>query len=229
MEKTEPPDPDHWRRPEPLRHLVAPAIDLIARLTLDLRIVHPERLPRTGGLLIVANHVSFLDPPALYVVGHRLGRRIRFVALSDLMNVPGLGWLLRRGRTITVTRGAGAQGLLEQGRAALRADQSVVIYPEGTIPAPDAPANGRPGAGLLALCGEAPVVPMASSGLERWRPHKVRLRRPAVVVIGEPLDLSKWRGRDDRRAAIEASTALLEAIRSLQIEGDSLLQQGRDE
>jgi 1-acyl-sn-glycerol-3-phosphate acyltransferase len=81
----------------------------------------------------------------------------------------------------------------------------------------------------LALCGEAPVVPMASSGLERWRPHKMRLRRPAVVVIGEPLDLSRWQGRDDRRAAIEASTALLEAIRLLQIEGDHLLEGSRSE
>ncbi len=229
VEKTENPDPAHWRRPELLRRLVAPAIDLLARLALDLRIVHPERLPRTGGVLIVANHVSFLDPPALYAVGHRLGRRIRFVALSDLMSVPGLGWLLRRGRTITVTRGAGAQGLLEKGRAALRAGQSVVIYPEGTIPAQGTVATGRPGAGLLALCGEAPIVPMASSGLERWRPHKLRLRRPAVVVVGEPLDLSRWQGRDDRRAAIEASTALLEAIRSLQIEGDRLLDGGGDE
>ena len=220
------PDPDHWGRPEPLRRVAAPAIDLVARLVLDLRIVHPERLPRTGGVMIVANHVSFLDPPALYVVGHRLGRRIRFVALSDLMSVPGLGWLLRRGRTITVTRGAGAQSLLEQGRAALRAGQSVVIYPEGTIPAPGTLASGRPGAGLLALCGEAPVVPVASSGLERWRPKKMRLRRPAVVVVGEPLDLSRWQGRDDRRAAIEASTALLKAIRSLQNEGEQLLTEG---
>jgi len=216
------PDPDHWRRPEPLRRIVAPAIDLVARLILDLRIVHPERLPLTGGVLIAANHVSFLDPPALYVVGHRLGRRIRFVALSDLMSVPGLGWLLRRGRTITVTRGAGAQGLLEQGRAALRAGQSIVIYPEGTIPGPGASANGRPGAGLLALCGEAPVIPMASSGLERGR-KKWTLRRPAIVVVGEPLDLSRWHGRDDRRATIEASTALLEAVRLLQVEGDRLL------
>jgi 1-acyl-sn-glycerol-3-phosphate acyltransferase len=226
VEKLENPEPDHWRRPEPLRRVVAPAIDLVARLVLDLRIVHPERLPRAGGVLIAANHVSFLDPPALYVVGHRLGRRIRFVALSDLMSVPGLGWLLRRGRTITVTRGAGAQGLLEQGRAALEAGQSVVIYPEGTIPAPGTLAAGRPGAGLLALGGGAQVIPVASSGLERGRP-KWMLRRPAAVVIGEPLDLSRWHGRDDRRAAIEASTALLEAIRSLQIEGDRILADGR--
>jgi hypothetical protein len=70
------------------------------------------------------------------------------------------------------------------------------------------------------------VIPVASSGLERGRP-KWMLRRPAAVVIGEPLDLSRWHGRDDRRAAIEASTALLEAIRSLQIEGDRILADGR--
>jgi 1-acyl-sn-glycerol-3-phosphate acyltransferase len=214
---------DHWNRPEPLRRLVAPAIDLVARMLLDLRIVHSERLPRTGGVLIVANHVSFLDPPALYVVGHRLGRRVRFVALSDLLNVPGLGWLLRRGRTITVTRGAGASGLVEQGSAAIRAGQAVLIYPEGTIPAPGLVTTGRPGAGLLALRAGAPVVPVASSGLERWRP-KYRLRRPAAVVIGEPVNLSKWAGREDRSAAIEVSAALLEAVRSLLAEAERTLE-----
>ncbi|HYN51134.1 MAG TPA: lysophospholipid acyltransferase family protein, partial [Thermoleophilaceae bacterium] len=115
---------------------------------------------------------------------------------------------------------------LEQGRAALRAGQSIVIYPEGTIPAPGALATGRLGAGLLALCGEAPVIPMASSGLERGR-MKWTLRRPAVVVVGEPLDLSRWHGREDRRATLEASTALLEAVRSLLVEGEQVLARGR--
>ena len=80
----------------------------------------------------------------------------------------------------------------------------------------------------MALCGEAPVIPVASSGLERWR-RKWKLRRRAVVVIGEPLDLSRWHGRDDRRAAIEASTALLEAVRSLLLESQQVLAAPPDE
>ena len=202
-----------WEKREPLYPVLAPAIDLVARLVLDLRIVHGERLPRSGPVLMVANHVSFLDPPALFVTGHRLGRRVRFVALSTLFEVPVVGWLLRLGRMIAVSRG-GAQAMVTEAREALAAGQALLVYPEGTIPPPGASAGGRPGAGLLALSAGAPVIPMASLGLERGLP-KWRLRRPAVVVIGEPVDLASWRGRVDRRAQLEASAALLDAVRAL--------------
>jgi 1-acyl-sn-glycerol-3-phosphate acyltransferase len=203
-----------WAKPEPLYPVLAPAIDLVARLVLDLRIVHGERLPRSGPVLMVANHVSFLDPPALFVTGYRLGRRVRFVALSTLFEVPVVGWLLRLGRMIAVSRGGGAQAMVTEAREAWAAGQALLVYPEGTIPPSGASAGGRPGACLLALSASAPVIPMASLGLERGLP-KWRLRRPAVVVIGEPVDLASWRGRVDRRAQLEASAALLDAVRAL--------------
>ena len=210
MKKT----PVVWERREPLYPVLAPVIDLVARVVLDLRVVGGDLLPRRGAVLLVANHVSWLDPPALFVVAHRLGRRLRFVALSTLFGVPVVGWLLRRGRMIAVARGSGAETMVEEASRALAAGQALLVYPEGTIPRPDSPVGGRPGAGLLALTVDAPVIPLASAGLGRglrwWRP-----RRPAVVVFGDPVDLAPWRGRVDRRAQLEASAALLNAVRAL--------------
>jgi 1-acyl-sn-glycerol-3-phosphate acyltransferase len=203
-----------WAKREPLYPVIAPVIALIARLVLDLRIQNGERLPRTGPVLIVANHVSWLDPPALFVVAYRLGRRLRFVALSSLFEVPVVGWLLRAGRMIAVTRGAGVGALVREASRALAAGQAVLVYPEGTIPAHGSRAAGRPGAGLVALSTDAPVLPVASAGLERGRP-RWRLRRPAVVMFGKPIDLSDWKGRADRRAQLEVSEAMLEAVRVL--------------
>jgi 1-acyl-sn-glycerol-3-phosphate acyltransferase len=203
-----------WERREPLYPILAPVIDLIARVVLDLRVVGVDRLPRRGPVLLVANHVSWLDPPALFVVAHRLGRRLRFVALSTLFDVPVVGWFLRRGRMIAVARGAGTGAMVKEASRALAAGQALLVYPEGTIPHPASPVEARPGAGLLALTIDAPVIPLASAGLERgarwWRP-----RRPAVVVFGDAVDLSPWRGRVDRRAQLEASAALLDAVRAL--------------
>jgi 1-acyl-sn-glycerol-3-phosphate acyltransferase len=203
-----------WERREPLYPVLAPMIDFIARIVLDLRVVSGDRVPRRGAVLLVANHVSWLDPPALFVVAHRLGRRLRFVALSTLFDVPVVGWFLRRGRMIAVSRGSGAGAMVKEASRALAAGQALLVYPEGTIPHPASPVGGRPGAGLLALTIDAPVIPLASAGLERgarwWR-----ARRPAVVVFGDPVDLSPWRGRVDRRAQLEASAALLDAVRAL--------------
>lgn len=203
-----------WDKPEPLYMLLAPAIGLIARVVLDLRVVGGSRLPRAGPVLLVANHVSWLDPPALFVVAHRLGRRLRFVALSTLFDVPVVGWLLRRGRMIAVARGAGPGAMVKEASRALSAGQALLVYPEGTIPHPGSPVGGRPGAGLLALTIDAPVIPLASAGLERgtgwWR-----ARRRAAVVFGDPVDLAQWRGRVDRRARLEASAALMDAVRAL--------------
>jgi 1-acyl-sn-glycerol-3-phosphate acyltransferase len=206
--------PAVWERPEPLYPVLAPVIDLFARVVLDLRVVGGDRLPRRGPVLLVANHVSWLDPPALFVVAHRLGRRLRFVALSTLFDVPVVGWLLRRGRMIAVARGSGADAMVRVASHALAAGQALLVYPEGTIPRPGSPVGGRPGAGLLALTIDAPVIPLASAGLERGRRWWM-LRRPAVVVFGDPLDLTRWRGRVDRRAQLEASAALLDAVRAL--------------
>jgi 1-acyl-sn-glycerol-3-phosphate acyltransferase len=203
-----------WERREPLYPVLAPVIDLLARVVLDLRVVGGDRLPRRGAVVLVGNHVSWLDPPALFVVAHRLGRRLRFVALSTLFDVPVVGWFLRRGRMIAVSRGAGSDAMVKEARRALAAGQALLVYPEGTIPRPATPVGGRPGAGLLALTTDAPVIPLASAGLERgtrwWR-----ARRPAAVVFGDPVDLAPWRGRVDRRAQIEASAALLDAVRAL--------------
>ena len=206
--------PAVWQRPEPLYPILAPVIDLFARVVLDLRVVGGDRLPRRGAVLLVANHVSWLDPPALFVVAHRLGRRLRFVALSTLFDVPVVGWLLRRGRMIAVARGSGTDAMVREASRALAAGQALLVYPEGTIPRPGSPVGGRPGAGLLALTIDAPVIPLASAGLERGR-RWWRLRRPAVVVVGDPVDLTRWRGSVDRRAQLEASAALLDAVRAL--------------
>lgn len=211
-------DPDLWGRPEPLYPLVLPVIDLLVRALFRVEVHGADNLPRRGPLLLAANHVSYLDPGVLATVGYRAGRRIRFLALSDLFAKPGLGWLLRAGRMIPVHRGRGAEPMLRDARAALEAGEAVLIYPEGTIPAPGVTVEAQGGAGLLALGSSAPVVPVGSWGLERGRSRMPPVRRRAVVVFGEPLDLAHLRVGPERAAGREAASALLEAVRECALE-----------
>jgi 1-acyl-sn-glycerol-3-phosphate acyltransferase len=206
-----------WQRPERLYDLLAPLARLVVWVLADLRVVGAERIPTHGGVLLAANHVSFLDPLvlalALYDCGHR---KVRFLALADLFDRPLVGWVLRGTRMIPVARGRGAERLAEDACAALEAGQAVLVYPEGTIVPPGQSRPARPGAGLVALRASVPVLPIASCGVERRRRRRLApLRRPVSVVIGPPVDLSPWHGRLDRQAQLEASAALLTSVQAL--------------
>jgi 1-acyl-sn-glycerol-3-phosphate acyltransferase len=206
-----------WRRPERFYDLLAPLARLLVWLLADLRVVGAERIPAHGGVLLAANHVSFLDPLVLAVALYDCGRRkVRFLALADLFDQPLVGWVLRGTRMIPVARGRGAARMAEDAGAALAAGQAVLVYPEGTIVPPGQTRPARPGAGLMALRASVPVLPIASQGVERRRRrHLPRLRRRVTVVVGPPVDLSSWAGRLDRQAQLEASAALLASVQAL--------------
>lgn len=219
MPDTEP-DPQRWRGPEPWFAPVALVLRALVWLLANVRVVRPDRLPRSGPVVLAANHVSKLDPPVVGVVVYRLRGRVRFLAVEELFRTPVLGWALRTTRMVPVRRGGGTQRMVGEAVAALRADQAMIVYPEGTIPAPGEVLSGRPGAGLLALEAHrmgVPVVPMASWGLDHRGQGRVPrlLRRRATVTFGPPVDLSAWGERDDREAQLQASAAVLAAVRSL--------------
>ena len=117
-----------------------------------------ERLPASGGVIVVANHISNADPLALGQFLAYSGRWPRFLAKSSLFGVPGLGRLLRGAGQIPVERASSHAGdALTAAWAALEAGQAVVVYPEGTITYdPDLwPMRGRTGAARLALATAA--------------------------------------------------------------------------
>ena len=184
-----------------------------------------EHLPPTGGVIVVANHISNADPLALGQFLAYSGRWPRFLAKSSLFGVPGFGRLLRRVGQIPVERGssrsvdalAAARVSLEQGRA-------VVVYPEGTITRdPDLwPMRGRTGAARLALATTFPVVPVAQWGAEEF------LRGPALGVprvwarptlrlrVGPPVDLDDLRDRPrDAAVLAEATERIMAALTGL--------------
>jgi 1-acyl-sn-glycerol-3-phosphate acyltransferase len=145
-----------------------------------------EHVPRTGPVLLVANHSSFLDPP---LVGGVVPRPLSFLAKEELFRVPLLGALIRRLNARPVRReGADAAAL----RTALRILQDggvLLLFPEGTRGAEGTLREPKPGAGMLAVLSGAPVVPVFVQGSGRAWPRGRRLPRPAKVTVtfGPPL------------------------------------------
>lgn len=183
-----------------------------------------ERIPRHGPALIVANHISDLDPVYAAVFVHRARRVPRFLAKDSLWKAPVLGSILRGSEQIPVYRGSmDAQASLKAATAALEAGKIVVIYPEGTVTRdPDSwPMWARTGVARIALAGDVPVLPVAIWGTQEvynYYRKKLRLRPRQEIVMrcGEPLDLSPFRGQAVNAALLRQVTDhVMVALREL--------------
>ncbi|ONI83942.1 1-acyl-sn-glycerol-3-phosphate acyltransferase [Saccharothrix sp. ALI-22-I] len=197
-----------------------PATALMARR----RIEGAEHVPKTGGALVVMNHVSHLDPVYDAVFTHKQGRVPHFLAKHSLWNVPVLGAVLKGARQIPVYRGtADAQQSLRAAHDALEQGLIVIIYPEGTITRdPDGwPMTSRTGVARLALEHDVPVLPVARWGTrdvyDHYRKKFRPLPRKAVVTkVGPPIDLSAYRSQPQSIALLrEVTDVLMNEVKGL--------------
>ena len=181
----------------------------VSSLLFRLRYRHGDRIPATGPVLLVANHVSVLDPLACARLAWDNGRVPHFLAKQSLFR-GWLGALLRACGQIPVARSsADAHEALSAAQADLAAGNCVVIYPEGSVTRdPDWwPMQARTGVARLALTTDAAVVPVAQWGPQRVHDYhakklNLRPRAPADYLVGEPVDLSA------QRAELRAGRAL---------------------
>ncbi|WP_346619701.1 lysophospholipid acyltransferase family protein [Blastococcus montanus] len=172
----------------------------VSSLLFRLRYRHGDRIPVRGSVLLVANHVSVLDPLACARLVFDHGRIPHFLA-KEAVFAGVAGTILRSAGQIPVARyTTAARGSLDAARADLRAGNLVVIYPEGSVTRdPDWwPMRARTGAAHLALTTDAVVVPVAQWGPQRVHDYHDKKLRPALRVpvdsfVGEPIDLSAVR------------------------------------
>jgi len=186
-----------------------------------------EHLRVDGAVLLVANHVSHIDPVYDAVFVRKSSRWPHFMAKASLWKVPVLGSVMRGADQIPVERAGGGAGKqsLDAAEAALKAGKVVLIYPEGTITRDPRtwPMRPKAGAALLALSGDFPVVPLVNWGTQHvFVPYvkKGRIkplpRKDVVVRAGPAIDLSAYRGQPvDARLLRDVSMVIMEAVRDL--------------
>lgn len=198
-----------------MRRLARVGIPLQARFTFS----HPERVPQTGGVLLVSNHLGPTDP---IFVGVRLGREMRILARSEIFEWPLLGWLARRCGAVPIHRREADREALRIALGLLVKEQCVLVFPEGNYaraPAPPGMLPLRTGAAWLALRAGVPVVPVAITGSERvWTlPRGWRVwHHPHVhVVFGEPYRPGVPAGLSTREAMRRAADEMAQRIAAL--------------
>jgi 1-acyl-sn-glycerol-3-phosphate acyltransferase len=177
------------------RLTIGTAVKLIA----PLRVYGAERVPARGGVVVASNHFSWIDPPAL---GAASPRTLYFMAKVEAHRVPGLGQLMRTFGAFPVRRGESDRDAVRTMRGIVGGGNALGMFAEGTRQRSGVPGPVQPGAAMVAINEDAPLVPVAINGSHEWRLGNFR---PVSVAFGEPLrfDGLPRGGRGYKEASLE--------------------------
>ncbi|MDR7300295.1 lysophospholipid acyltransferase family protein [Haloactinomyces albus] len=168
------------------------------RLPYRVTIHHGERIPKSGAIVLVANHSSMVDGPLLFGM---VRRSAVFLVKYEMFRGP-LGWFLRRIGQLPVRRGEADRAPLMAAMRVLRAGGLVGVFPEGTR-GDGVVSNAQHGAAWLARSSGARVLPVVCRGTRRPEGRKRRFLPRVDVLFGEPVTLPEAKGRAGLTAATE--------------------------
>ncbi len=183
-----------------------------------MRIEGVENVPETGPAIIAPNHTSVLDS---FFLPAALPRRITYVGKAEYMDdwktkhlFPALGMI-----PIDRSGGDSAERALSAAEGILRDGELFGIYPEGTRSRSGDLHRGHTGPARLALRTGAPIVPVGLSGMREIQPPDAKVPnffRTAVIKIGKPIDVERYRDRaDDRLVLRQIIDEVMFSIREL--------------
>ncbi|MCX7614173.1 MAG: 1-acyl-sn-glycerol-3-phosphate acyltransferase [Clostridiales bacterium] len=139
-----------------------------------LKIYGRENIPKTGGMLVCGNHTCLKDP---IFIAFALGLKhpYTFMARSELFEIPIFGYILKNLGVFPVKRGSADVASIKTALRSLKEGKTLIIFPEGSRWSEDAKA----GAGMLAVKGGAPVLPIFLQG-------SMRIFSTVTIFIGKP-------------------------------------------
>jgi len=167
-----------------------------------IRLYHRQRLPREGGVLVVSNHQSYLDP-ILVAVG--MGRPFHPMARESLFRFAPFRWVIRSLNAFPVRRASADLGAIREALRRLKKGEVVLVFPEGTRTRDGSIGRLQEGPVVMAARAGVPIVPMVIDGaFEAWPrssplPHPARIR----VACGEPLEAASLAEADPKTVMAE--------------------------
>ncbi len=174
-----------------------------------------KNVPNAGGAILASNHLSFSDSIFLPL---KVKRPVTFLAKSDYFTGKGvkgalIRWFFKATGQLPIDRSGGkaSEDSLNTGLGVLERGLLLGIYPEGTR-SPDAKLyRGRTGIARMVLEAKVPVVPVAMIDTEKVQPigSKYPKIRRVGVIIGEPMDFTRFAGMEGERAVLRAVTDLI--------------------
>jgi 1-acyl-sn-glycerol-3-phosphate acyltransferase len=164
--------------------------NLVFRPFGGIKVLHGDRVPMSGAVIIAANHTSFADPP---VVACATGRRMNFMAKSELFKPPVFGPLIRKVGAFPVHRGEADTEAIRKTLSLLADGEAILVFPEGGRGDGKTLQPANKGVTLLARKSGAAVLPVGIVGAQKWLPHGAKFpkRQRITVNFGKPFTYSQ--------------------------------------
>jgi 1-acyl-sn-glycerol-3-phosphate acyltransferase len=179
------------------KRVVNGAVDLLTDLLCYVEAEGLETIPKRGPLLLIANHINFLEIPVLRKILDP--RPVSGFAKAESWKNPLIGYLFTLWGAIPIRRGEADLRAMRQALSLLEQGYILAIGPEGTRSHDGRLRAGHPGAVALALQSRSPLLPVAHFGGERVGQNVRHLRRTCVhIVVGDPFTLDAGSARVTR-------------------------------
>lgn len=171
-----------------------------------------ENIPSSGAAILASNHLSFSDSIFLPLM---VRRPVVFLAKSEYFTGKGLKgaltrWFFKSTGQLPIDRSGGkaSEASLNTGLGVLAQEQLLGIYPEGTRSPDGKLYRGRTGIARMVLEAKVPVIPVAMIDTEKVQPigQKFPKIRRIGIVVGQPLDFSRFDGMEGDRIVLRAVT-----------------------
>jgi len=193
-----------------LYYLAKPILERLFRIEVE----GIENIPKNEGVIIAANHRSYLDPPVLNLVSPK---PIIFLAKYDLFKVPLLSWLIKKAGAMPLYGNRKDIKTLKRAIEYLREGYYIGIFPEGTRMEPKKFGKAHSGVGLIAIKSKAKVVPTYLDGTDDVLPvgksFPTLFKYKIKVKFGKPIDFSDW--EDTKENHQKVANIIMENIKAL--------------
>lgn len=172
------------------------------------------RVPREGPLILVCNHINFLEVPLLYT--HLQPRPVTGFAKAETWDNPAMALLFDLWQAIPIRRGEADVSAMHRALDALGEGKILAITPEGTRSGHGRLGRGHPGIVMIALQSGAPLLPIVYYGNERFRHNIKRLQRTDFrIIVGNPFVLDSRGVRVTRQVRQQMADEIMYQLAAL--------------
>lgn len=196
-------------------NLARPFVRTLARVLWQIRFRGTEHIPARGGLIIAANHQTYIDP---FWVSIPVRRPLRYLAWDEAFRWPMVGRPMKLLGAWPIQINGGSPAAIRRARSFLRDGGAVMMFPEGGRGEPSGEMRKfKAGAIRLALDADVPILPVTIRGAHRVWPTTHRLPRlaPVEIVYHTPYKTAPRTDEDARHCARRETDRLAQIIASV--------------